>query len=96
MEKELGELFKKSGRIPEMNVKIMELRELEIELKEEQEKMGEYAPSIERIREIDERCLQSCENRKKNLCKNHRSSLLCDSCSLFIKKNKHWMQGCRN
>lgn len=54
MEKELGDLFKKSGRIPEMNVKIMELRELEIELKEEQEKVGEYAPSIERIREIDD------------------------------------------
>lgn len=54
MEKELGDLFKKSGRIPEMNVKIMELRELEIELKEEQGKVGEYAPSIERIREIDD------------------------------------------
>jgi len=54
MEKELGDLFKKSGRIPEMNVKIMELRELEIELKDEQEKVGEYAPSIERIREIDD------------------------------------------
>ena len=54
MEKELGDLFKKSGRIPEMNVKIMELRELEIELKDEQEKVKEYAPSIERIQEIDE------------------------------------------
>ncbi|MBO0588957.1 AAA family ATPase [Sporosarcina sp. E16_8] len=54
MEKELGDLFKKSGRIPEMNVKIMELRELEIELKDEQQKVGEYAPSIERIREIDD------------------------------------------
>jgi len=53
MEKELGDLFKKSGRIPEMNVKMLELRELEIELKVEQEKVGEYAPSIERIREID-------------------------------------------
>ena len=54
MEKEMGELFKKSGRIPEMNVKMMELRELEMELKDEQEKVGEYAPSIERIQEIDE------------------------------------------
>lgn len=54
LEKELGDLFKKSGRIPEMNVKIVELRELEIELKAEQEKVGEYAPSIERIREIDD------------------------------------------
>ena len=40
MEKEMGDLFKKSGRNPEMNVKITELRELEIELKEEQEKVG--------------------------------------------------------
>ena len=46
METEMGELFKKSGRVPKMNVKMKELRELEISLKEEQEKVAEYAPSI--------------------------------------------------
>ncbi|MBE1554911.1 ATP-binding protein [Sporosarcina limicola] len=55
MEKEMGELFKKSGRNPEMNVKMAELRELEIELKEEQGKATAYAPSIERIQEINQR-----------------------------------------
>ncbi len=53
MEKEMGDLFKKSGRNPEMNVKIVELRELELELKEEQGKVEEYAPSIKRLEEID-------------------------------------------
>ena len=36
-----------------MNVKMTELRELEMELKEEQEKVAEYTPSIERIHKID-------------------------------------------
>ena len=54
MEKEMVELFRKSGRNPEMNVKMKELRDLELELKGEQEKVAEYAPSIERIHEIDE------------------------------------------
>ena len=66
MDKELGELFKKTGRIPEMNVKIAELREMEIELKKEQDKIGEYAPSIERIREIDER-LAELQSQEKML-----------------------------
>ena len=53
MEKEMGELFKKSGRNPAMNVKMEELRTLEKELKDEHEKVAEYEPSIERIYEID-------------------------------------------
>ncbi|WP_203248682.1 ATP-binding protein [Sporosarcina beigongshangi] len=53
MDKEMGELFKKSGKIPEMNVKMMELRELEIELKDAQGKVAEYAPAIQRLQEID-------------------------------------------
>ncbi len=54
MEKEMGELFKRSGRIPLMNVKMQELRELEIELKVEEERVAAYAPSIGRIRKIAE------------------------------------------
>ena len=53
MEKEMGDIFKKSGRIPAMNVKMTELRTLEKELKDEQEKVAEYTPSIERISDID-------------------------------------------
>ncbi|WP_342506211.1 AAA family ATPase [Sporosarcina sp. FSL K6-2383] len=53
MDKEMAELFKKSGKIPEMNVKMMELRELEMELKDAQGKVAEYAPAIQRLQEID-------------------------------------------
>lgn len=55
MDKEMGELFKKSGKIPEMNSKMLELRELEIELKEAQGKVAEYAPAIQRLQEIERR-----------------------------------------
>ena len=53
MEKEMGDIFKKSGKIPAMNVKMAELRTLEKELKDEQGKVAEYTPSIERVYEID-------------------------------------------
>lgn len=55
MDKEMSELFKKSGKIPEMNGKMLELRELEIELKEAQGEVAEYAPAIQRLQEIDSR-----------------------------------------
>ncbi|WP_172372933.1 ATP-binding protein [Sporosarcina jiandibaonis] len=70
METEMGELFKKSGRVPKMNLKMKELRELEVSLKEEQEKVEEYAPSISRIHEIEEQ-LASLRNQDSN----HRKQL---------------------
>lgn len=59
MEKEMGELFKRSGRIPAMNVKLKEIQELEMELKAEEKEVAAYAPSVERIREIGE-LLNTC------------------------------------
>ncbi|WP_262177292.1 ATP-binding protein [Saccharococcus sp. Marseille-Q5394] len=53
MEKEMGDLFKKSGRNPEMNVRAIELKEMEKELKSEQERMATFAPKMDRIHEID-------------------------------------------
>ncbi|MEK3937354.1 AAA family ATPase [Sporosarcina sp. FSL W7-1349] len=53
LEKEMGDLFKKSGKLPQMNVKIEELRNLESELKAERERIAKYAPSVDRLREID-------------------------------------------
>ncbi|WP_252504099.1 AAA family ATPase [Sporosarcina sp. Marseille-Q4943] len=53
MEKELGDLFKKTGRNPEMNVRATELKEMEKELKSEQERMAAYAPKMNRIHEIE-------------------------------------------
>ena len=86
MEKELGDLFKKSGRIPEMNVKIMELRELEIELKEEQEKVGEYAPSIERIREIDDLLTELRGQEKELMQESQKLALVRQLLPLHQKK----------
>ncbi|CAM3178893.1 AAA family ATPase [Filibacter tadaridae] len=53
MEKEMSELFKKSGKNPEMNSKMAELRELEVELKAEQQKVEAYMPSVHRIQEVE-------------------------------------------
>ena len=86
MEKEIGDLFKKSGRIPEMNVKIMELRELEIELKDEQEKVEEYAPSIERIREIDELLTGLREQEKELIQGSQKLALMRQLLPLHQKK----------
>lgn len=51
--KELNSLFKKSGKNPEMNVKIEEIRLLDQALKESRTKFDQYEPSILRIAEID-------------------------------------------
>jgi len=52
--KEMNALFKKSGKIPEMNVKIEEIRTLEQTLKEARMKLDQYEPAILRISEIDQ------------------------------------------
>lgn len=53
MDKEAGDLFKKAGRVPEMNVRLQQLKELEDELKQAKERQATYAPKVERIREIE-------------------------------------------
>ncbi|MDN4608584.1 ATP-binding protein [Sporosarcina highlanderae] len=53
MEKEIGDLFKKTGRNPEMNVRLQELKDLETDLKKEQERVSAYSPKVKRIREIE-------------------------------------------
>jgi uncharacterized protein YhaN len=52
--KEMNSLFKKSGKIPEMNVKIEEIRTLEQTLKEARMKIDQYEPAILRITEVDQ------------------------------------------
>jgi uncharacterized protein YhaN len=51
--KEMNTLFKKSGKNPEMNVKIEEIRTLEQTLKDVRFKIDQYEPSILRISEIE-------------------------------------------
>lgn len=53
MEKEMGDLFKKTGRNPEMNLRAAELKEMEKELKHEQEQISAYTPKMNRIHEIE-------------------------------------------
>ncbi|WHT49435.1 AAA family ATPase [Sporosarcina thermotolerans] len=53
LEKEIGDLFKKTGRNPEMNVRLQELKDLEADLKKEQESVSDYSPKVKRIREIE-------------------------------------------
>ncbi len=53
MEKEMDGLFKKSGRNPELNKKLTELRKLEDALQEEVRKSDQYAPAVERLKEVE-------------------------------------------
>lgn len=56
--KEMGDLYKKSGRIPSINMKMDALRELEKELEQAQQESRQYGPTMERLtaleREIDQ------------------------------------------
>lgn len=54
MQKEMETLFKPSGKKPEINKAIEELRDLELVLKDARKQMDQYAPTIQRISEIDE------------------------------------------
>ncbi|ARF13677.1 ATP-binding protein [Sporosarcina ureae] len=54
MEKEMGGLFKKSGKIPPMNKKMAEIRELEQAMQKEQQKLSTYEPLTIRKQELDE------------------------------------------
>lgn len=54
MEKEMGGLFKKTGKLPLMNKKVTEIRELEQAMKQEQLKLSTYEPLTVRKQELDE------------------------------------------
>lgn len=51
--KEMGELFKATGKKPLINQKIEELRELEFEWKSQIEEVQKYEPSIKRLHELE-------------------------------------------
>lgn len=54
MEKEMERLFKKSGRNPALNQKLTELRKLEASLHEAMNKANQYAPTVKRLKEVEE------------------------------------------
>ncbi|TQR04603.1 ATP-binding protein [Psychrobacillus soli] len=51
--KEMGELFKPTGKKPLINQKLEELRELELEWKQQMEEVQKYEPSINRLHELE-------------------------------------------
>ncbi|MGI2329432.1 AAA family ATPase [Planococcus sp. YIM B11945] len=55
LEKEMGALFKKAGRNPEMNLLIEELKAMEKEVKDYRAQTEIYSPYIERLQEIENR-----------------------------------------
>ena len=69
MDKEMNDLFKKSGKLPEMNVKLAELRSLESELKIEMDKMDAYEPAVKRLQTIENR-LSELREYEADLTKN--------------------------
>ncbi|MDW0111047.1 ATP-binding protein [Sporosarcina aquimarina] len=54
LEKEKAELFKKSGKNPQMNVLLKELRELEDTLKVQRAKVDEYEPAVKRLEQVEQ------------------------------------------
>ncbi|MDN7243455.1 AAA family ATPase [Planococcus sp. N028] len=73
LEKEMGTLFKKTGRNPEINVLIEELRTLEKELKEYRAGTEIYGPYLERIHNIENR-LANMEEEEKRIANEMRST----------------------
>src|SRR5690606_21495294 len=72
VEKEMAGIFKKTGRNPEINQLVEELRAMEAELKELRSRAEIYSPYLERRREIEQRLLlineeedQASEEMKK-------------------------------
>lgn len=64
--KDMGELFKPTGRKPLINQKIEELRELETAYKQHLEEVGKYEPAIKRLKEI-ETIVEKLDQREKEI-----------------------------
>ncbi|WP_416144318.1 AAA family ATPase [Planococcus koreensis] len=55
LEKEMAVVFKKSGRNPEINLRVDELKSLDNDLKEYRRRIELYEPYVARVREIESR-----------------------------------------
>lgn len=55
LEREMGELFKKAGKLPQINRLTEELRELETELREYKQRADSFRPATERLEQIKQR-----------------------------------------
>lgn len=76
--KEMGELFKPTGKKPLINQKIEELRELEQEWTKQMEEAKMYEPSVKRELELEKAIEETIENEK--------------STSAVLQQYLHWKQ----
>ena len=72
--KDMGELFKPTGRKPLINQKIEELRELETTYKQQLEEVEKYEPSIKRLNEL-ETVVEKLDQQEKEISKQLQSYL---------------------
>ncbi|WP_298473847.1 AAA family ATPase [uncultured Psychrobacillus sp.] len=63
--KEMGELYKPTGRKPLINQKMEEIRQLETAWKAEMDQVEKYEPSIQRLNEIESILKESVEREKE-------------------------------
>lgn len=72
LEKEMDQRFKPSGRKPEINVSLQEMKKLEEKMKEWQGKIGTYEKQVEQLKESEEKLAsvrgekESAERRKQD------------------------------
>lgn len=89
MEKEMDELFKKSGRNPVLNQKITELNILEQQLQEQRKKIDDYTPAIQRLKEIDGALLKLRE-RNRDLTEQINELIITRQLyPLYVEKNAY-------
>ena len=78
LEREMGELFKKAGKLPLINRLTEELRELESELREYKQRADTFRPATERLEQIKQRLAEL----------DHAESILVQD----IKEAEKWQQ----
>ncbi|MGM9922189.1 MAG: AAA family ATPase [Bhargavaea sp.] len=88
LEKEMDGLFKKSGRVPEMNVLLNEMKEIEAEIGEHRKNSDAYAPMKERMAEIALRLNEIAEEESALTADQERLSILRQAAPLEIERRK--------
>lgn len=89
LEKEMDQRFKPSGRKPEINMSLQEMKKLEEKMKEWQGKIGTYEKQVEQLKE-DEEKLASVRAEKENAEKRKQDyEILAALEPLVIEKHAH-------
>ncbi|KZE36357.1 hypothetical protein AV656_14515 [Bhargavaea cecembensis] len=86
MEKEMDGLFKKSGRVPEMNALLNQLKEMEAEIGEYQKKSEAYAPMKKRAAEIALRLEAMAEEETALTADQERLAILRQAAPLDLER----------